>query len=404
MFADGWRYGSGINLNSINIDAFSAIVETAHDAGLPVFSHTVTVDGGKLAARAGVNGIVHAIQDRTTDTELVQLLTREGVYYSPTLTVYEPFEDEMAEMGKVKAAIVMRRQEHSRANMSAFLEGGVKVAMGTDQGIDNNPFGEASLREMELMVDFGLSPTQALTAATLHSAELLGLADDRGAIEVGKRADFLLIDGKPWQDISHLREIDRVFVDGTQVVSDGVLSVPQGPDLPPARLAKSTIDDFEQSDVTSTGARRGYDVDRNHPRSHISSQTVERDSDAGYALHVAAEMRLKDDPFAYSVLPFSPAAFVPVDASGFEGIRMDVRGDGTLEVVLSGVSGEGTSEIDATPSWTTIEVPFDSFQSKAGGAAFSADQLTQVAVGKHAAPETGFWFELDNVEFYATEQ
>ena len=83
---------------------------------------------------------------------------------------------------------------------------------------------------------------------------------------------------------------------------------------------------------------------------------------------------------------------------------MDVRGDGTLEVVLSGVSGEGTSEIDATPSWTTIEVPFDSFQSKAGGAAFSADQLTQVAVGKHAAPETGFWFELDNVEFYATEQ
>ena len=401
VFADGWRYGSGLNLSSINVDAFSAIVDGAHAASLPVFSHTVTVEGGKLAARTGVDGIVHAIQDRTIDDELVELMTENGVYYSPTLTVYEPFDDELAEMGPVKAAIVMRRQQHSRANMAILLKAGIDVAMGTDQGIDNNPFGEADLREMELMVDFGLTPAQALTAATLHSAELLGLSDDRGSIEVGKRADFILVDGQPWQDISRLRSIDKVFLDGREVVAGAKLSVDQGPAMPVARPARSLVDDFEDERITTTGARRGSDVDRNHPRSDLVQATVAR-ADMGKALHVSADMTLKDDPFAFVILPLSPASFVPVDAARFDGVRFQVRGEGPMKLKIGDGLGEVEASFDATPDWQTVELPFKRFASGQGDKSLDLASLRWLSIGRHDAPGTSFWFELDDVEFYNT--
>ncbi|WP_169711755.1 amidohydrolase family protein [Henriciella litoralis] len=403
VFADGWRYGSGANLSSINLDAFSAIVGVAHEAGLPVFSHTVTVEGGKQAARAGVDGIVHALQDRTADEELVELMTENGVYYSPTLTVYEPFEDEMAEMGPAKAAIVMRRQQFSRANMSAFLDAGVKVAMGTDQGIDNNPFGEADLREMELMVDFGLTPSEALTAATLHSAELLGLSDDRGSIEVGKRADFILVAGEPWKDISELRSLDRVFLDGREVVADAKLSVDQGAVMPDARPAGRMIDDFENDALTSTGACRGYDVDRNHPRSRLVRNTVER-IEGGMALHVSADLTLKEDPFAFVVLPLSPAGFLPVDAARFDGVRLDVRGQGPIKMKIGGGPSEAESAFETTKNWKTVELPFEGFAGEPEAGPVDLAALHWLSIGRHDEPGTDFWFELDNVEFYKSAE
>lgn len=403
VFADGWRYGSGTNLSSINTDAFSMIVGVAHEAGLPVFSHTVTVEGGKQAARAGVDGIVHAIQDRAADEELVQLITENAVYYSPTLTVYEPFEDEMAEMGPAKAAIVMRRQQSSRANMEAFLDAGVKVAMGTDQGIDNNPFGEADLRELELMVDFGLTPSEALTAATLHSAELLGLSEDRGSIEVGKRADFILVAGEPWKDISDLRLLDRVFLDGREVVVNAKLSVDQGAVMPKARRAGRTIDDFENDALTSTGARRGYDVDRNHPRSRLIRNTVER-VEGGMALHVSAELMLKDDPFAFVVLPLSPAGFMPVDAARFDGVRLDVRGQGPITIRIGGGPSEAESTLEATKNWQTVELPFERFADVSETGSVDISALHWLSIGRDGEAGSDFWVELDNVEFYKSAE
>jgi imidazolonepropionase-like amidohydrolase len=402
VFADGWRYGSGINLSDINIDAFSSIVEMARESGLPVFSHTVTVEGGKQAARAGVDGVMHAIQDRSADGELIELMMENEVYYSPTLTVYEPFEHEMAEMSRVEAAITMRRQQHSRANMKAFLGNGIKVAMGTDQGIDNNPFGEANFREMELMVEFGLTPAQALTAATLHSAELLGLSHDRGSIDVGKRADFFLVNGQPWKDISQLRAVDQVFVDGKQVVAGGALSVNQGADTPRARPAGILIDDFENGPMSSAGARRGYDVDRNHPRSKLVQSTIQR-TDTGKALHVTAELTLKDDPYAFVVLPFSPAGFVPVDAGRFEGIRLEVRGQGLLKARISDGHVEGEADFDAGPAWQSIELPFSHFATGQDMVPLDVTSLHGLSVGRHDDAGATFWFEVDNVEFYRSE-
>lgn len=399
VFADGWRYGGVVNLTSINEDALEAVVDTASAAGLPVFSHTVTVEGGKIAAEGGVTAIVHAIQDADADEELVSLMQEHDVLYSPTLTVYEPFEHELAEMSKVSAAMVLYRQERSRANMRTFLDAGIRVALGTDQGIDNNPFGEADLRELELMVDFGLTPAEALQAATRNSAAVLKLEEDRGSIEAGKRADFILVDGHPWDSISEIRNVKHVFVDGVQVVADGQLTKPQGSGRPSATPAQSVIDDFEADDLTTKyGARRFKTYDAGLPRSEVMLGRVERIG-GGKALHMSAMMALKDDPFAFATLPLSPGEFVPVDASAFTGVRFEARGSDTYDIILSSTSGEGEHSFVAGPEWKTVEISFASLQGE-DGAPLNVSELLDVSFGMHAQADQSVWLEIDNVEFY----
>jgi imidazolonepropionase-like amidohydrolase len=90
----------------------------------------------------------------------------------------------------------------SRADIATqLLLSGVAIALGTDSGIAAAPFGESSLRGLELLVDFGLSAADAIVADTANSAAVLGLKEDRGTIEIGKRADFVLVRGQPWQNI-----------------------------------------------------------------------------------------------------------------------------------------------------------------------------------------------------------
>ena len=399
VFADGWRYGGVVNLTSINEDALEAVVDTASEAGLPVLTHTVTVKGGKIASEAGVTAIVHAIQDMDADDELVSLMQEHDVLYSPTLTVYEPFEDELAEMSKVSAAMVLYRQARSRANMKTFLDAGIRVALGTDQGIDNNPFGEADLRELELLVDFGLTPAQALQAATANSATVLKLEDDRGSIEAGKRADFVLVEGQPWDNISDMRNVKDVFVDGVQVVADGELTKPQGEARPSAIPAQAMIDDFESDDLTTKyGAKLSKTYDSGLPRSEVMIGRVERVS-GGKALHMAADMALKDDPFAFVTLPFSPGEFVPVDASAFTGVRFEARGSGTYDIAVSSTTGEGQESFVASPEWKTVEIGFASLKAE-NGAPLDVTGLLDVSFGRHGEAAQSVWLEIDNVEFY----
>ncbi|OZB18713.1 MAG: hypothetical protein B7X53_02460 [Hyphomonas sp. 34-62-18] len=397
VFADGWRYGSGINNATINIDALAAIVTEARSLGMPVVTHTVTVDGAKTAAEAGVTAIVHAVQDRKLDTELLDLLKASGTYYAPTLAVYEPRADKVSGNTQAQMQPILRRQEASRYNLQQIAEAGIPIALGTDSGISATPFGESSLRELELLVDFGLTPSQALIAGTANSARVLGLGDDRGTIETGKRADFVLVQGEPWRNISDYRNITSVYVDGRQVVRDGTLTVAQGPDVPPAVPANPLIDDFERPDsLTAGGARRLSDVENGFPRSTLITQTVPREG-GGLALSLSADLSDKESPRALVVLPLAPGSVTPSDASRFQGVRFDVRGDdGTYRADIVSGGGAAVHEFTAGPAWQTLEIPFDSL----AGEAFSAESLYAVRVGAARAGGETFWLELDNVTFY----
>lgn len=395
VFADGWRYGSGVNNASINGNALAAIVTQAKQQQLPVVTHTVTVDGAKTAAGAGVTAIVHAIQDRKADAELIKLLQDNKVIYAPTLAVYEPKGS-----GNTGTPLQMieYRQQMSRHNLQQIAAAGIPVALGTDSGIAGTHFGEASLRELELLVNFGLSPQQAIIAGTANSATVLGLQHDRGTIEAGKRADFVLVRGQPWQNISDYRKSEFVFVDGELVAQNGQLVAQQGAPLPPPVAAQPLIDDFERQDgLTAGNASRQSDIEYGFPRSVLISQTIPR-GEQGQALQLSARLSQKDAPKALIVLPLTAGGFAAVDASAFKGIRLDVRGDGgqySSEII----SGSGTAEsaFTAGKEWTSVDIPFSAFQ---GDKAVNAAEVFAIKLGAKRQGGDTFWLEIDNVRFF----
>ena len=93
VFADGWRYGRSPELNSMSLPTLQAIVKRAHADNIPVLTHTVTLEGAKLAAAAGVDALGHGIGDALVDDELIRLMKANGTAYVPTMVVYEPQED-----------------------------------------------------------------------------------------------------------------------------------------------------------------------------------------------------------------------------------------------------------------------------------------------------------------------
>jgi len=103
-------------------------------------------------------------------------------------------------------------------NMKFLAEQGISMVLGTDGGPALGGSGIDTLEELELMVELGLSPDQAIRAATRNPAELLGKLDDLGTVEAGKLADLIILGGDPLKDISQIRNIEVVIKGGTVVV------------------------------------------------------------------------------------------------------------------------------------------------------------------------------------------
>jgi len=194
------------------------LVAEASAAGKWVMAHAQATEGIKSAVRAGIRSIEHGIY---LDDEAIAMMLERGTYLVPTLIAPRGVL-EAADRGvkvpqyaidKTKMVIDVHRDSISRA-----IAAGVKVAMGTDSGV--TPHGQ-NLRELEEMVGCGMSPAQALISTTRVAAELLGVDDDRGVIEPGKRADIVIARGDAL-DIAGLgQRIRTVVQDGKVVVENG---------------------------------------------------------------------------------------------------------------------------------------------------------------------------------------
>jgi imidazolonepropionase-like amidohydrolase len=197
-FHDGWRYGSGADNVSIDETTLTGLASEAHKFHKKLLTHTVTVERGEEAARAGVDVVAHSLQDAEITQKTVDLFKAHGTAYAPTLAVYEPVkpgQPPRKDDTGLKASLV--RFDHAFHNLKRFHDAGVLIALGTDAGMPGTPHGTSTLHEMELMVKAGLTPTDALLAGTANSAKAIGLIEDRGTIEKGKRADLVLIKGTP---------------------------------------------------------------------------------------------------------------------------------------------------------------------------------------------------------------
>ncbi|MFD1952066.1 CIA30 family protein [Sphingomonas arantia] len=407
-FTDGWRYGLSPDNTSMDEWTLRALTDAAHKEGLEVLTHTVTVDRGAIAARAGVDALAHGLQDRELDPKALFDISASKMALAPTLAVYEPNKPGSPPLDRTDPKVAPRFVKFGYAlkNVKTMYDAGVRVGLGTDAGMPGTPHGRSTLREMELLVQAGLTPTQALVAATSASARIMHQDGDRGTIAPGQRADIVLIDGKPWDRIADVHKVSQVLIDGRPVYGTGA------PALPAAnlrtQLASVTIgrlvDDFERADQRSSlDTLRLETPDGGMDRSLEISQVVPRD-DGGHALSVSAKLSIKEDPYAGVAIPLTRGSVQGVDLRGYTGVRVDIRGDGAYALKLNGFGRSWTAPVKAASGWTTVDVPFSALKpvamGKRAGTPWTADGIVQVELGATRDPGERIWMQIDNVRFY----
>jgi imidazolonepropionase-like amidohydrolase len=389
-FTDGWRYGRGGDLTSMNVETLSAIVEDAHQAGIKVFTHTVTLNGAKIAAHAGVDVLAHGVGDAPVDDELIALLKKSGTGYVSTLATYEPptgrslsprllavlspanreFAQRVSERHSPTSSNVpiMHRWQFLQENIRRLFAAGIPIGVGTDAGVEATYHGWSTLHEIELLVSSGLTPMQAITAGTGTSARLVG-DNERGTIVPGKIADLLLVKGSPDQKIEEIENTSAVFLGGKQLDLLSLEVAIQSPQftLLPTYTIPALVDDAEREDgrtnldtmlVNSTDA--GPD--------HSKMLFIRTPSKHGHSISVVARMGPKQSAFADLVIPLTRGTVELADVSAFKGIRFAVRGQGSYRILIDSYGTRRSSWYTASfigdSKWRTIRVPFATVQSK----------------------------------------
>jgi imidazolonepropionase-like amidohydrolase len=205
------RIGAGLGRQMFDDEA-QAIVDTARLYGKKVAVHAHGVDGVKIALAAGVDSIEHGT---TLDDESLELFRKSGAYYVPTLSTVNGYLERIAADPNAYAPAVRAKVDWririTGESLRKAVPAGVKIAFGTDAGVSKHG---RNADEFELMVKHGMTPSQALEAATVNAADLLGLAEEVGTLEPGKRADLIAVDGDPLRDVTVLKNVPFVMKDG----------------------------------------------------------------------------------------------------------------------------------------------------------------------------------------------
>jgi imidazolonepropionase-like amidohydrolase len=208
--------GDNPQASQYTLEEMKAIVADAHRLGRKVAAHAHGAQGILWASQAGVDSIEHGSY---IDDVAIAEMKRNGTYLVPTLYLGDWFiehaaENHVPDFLLVKAKAVMPA---ARKNVAHAFASGVKVAFGTDAAV--YPHG-LNAREFAVMVKLGLTPLQAIQAATVNAADLLGWSDKIGGIEPGKWADIIAVDGDPLQDVTKLEHVKFVMKGGVVVKNE----------------------------------------------------------------------------------------------------------------------------------------------------------------------------------------
>jgi imidazolonepropionase-like amidohydrolase len=183
-----------------------AIMEEANNMEVPVCAHAYTSLAAQRAVKAGVKSIEHGLY---LDDATFAMMAQNDVYWVPTLLAYVMSEDEATSPERKR--ILHNTVEKHKETFRRALRTKVKIAF----GVDLVGFHGTNAKEFELMVKYGMLPMKAIQSATLVAAELLGMSDKIGSIEVGKLADIIAVEGDPLYDITVLQRVGFVMKEGT---------------------------------------------------------------------------------------------------------------------------------------------------------------------------------------------
>ena len=243
-----WVDSLGGTKPTMSPEIYRVVIAEAHKHHLRVAAHVYYLADAKSLVNDGVDVLAHSIRDKPVDQELIAAMKRRGVWYIPTLTVDESFyiyaeHPGFMQLDFFKDAIspvlltMLSSDAYSQKvnrdpktaqhkadfamdqkNLKALYDAGVRVGFGTDSGaMPTRIPGFSEHRELEDMVQAGLTPMQAIVCATRSNAELLGIEAVRGTLRPGKRADLIVLAANPLDDITNTRSIVTIFHDGRTV-------------------------------------------------------------------------------------------------------------------------------------------------------------------------------------------
>lgn len=392
-------------------------IAAAQAGGRLALVHAATQADALHAVVSGADGLVHVFHDAPASQAFVAAAKDAGSFVVPTLSVIAAFaQDGSGAVLAGDARLAPWVDDDQRATLSAGFPGparpqaldnalrsvaalhaaGVDVLAGTDAGNPGTAHGVSMHGELGLLVRAGLSPAQALAAATSVPARRFGLAD-RGRIAPGLRADLLLVDGDPAADIAASRAIAGVWKNGHAVARP---RVEERAVAAPVIAEGKLVADFEDG---GTGVRFGHGwqltTDVIAGGASIADQAWTSAGAAGSrgALRVHGEIR-PGFAFPWAGTMFHPGAepMQAVDASARRELVFHARGDGrTYQAMLfSGASMQGMPAMQpfvAGPEWSEVRIPLSAFAG--------ADPALLRAVAITAGlPEGGFEIFIDQVE------
>jgi imidazolonepropionase-like amidohydrolase len=213
-------------------EVYNAVIDEAHRHGMLVHAHAIAMADQKAVVRAGVDVLVHTVQNEPIDDELMGLLREKKPYWTTVIGLgdrseacdRDPFIDATypaSTLEEIRAKdcaplppTSANRERILMNNVPKMIANGARLVLGTDAGIDaRHAFGWADHHELVRWVQSGVSPAEAIVAATSRPAALIGIPD-LGSLTVGKSADFLVLFANPLDDIRNTRRIDSVILRG----------------------------------------------------------------------------------------------------------------------------------------------------------------------------------------------
>ncbi len=435
----GW--GSIPTMPTLDETLFAAIARRADEAGLPFFSHVWTSGDALMAATHGADALVHGVFVGAVDDALADVMRRNGVAYVPTLAVVlgprrvfdgdAPYGDDLAK-GALPPEVfesVTDEDADSWATQSEFgggesewlgnlkrlFDAGVTIGTGTDAGNPVTPHGPSLHVELQLLVDAGLSPVDALRAATSNAARILGVGDEFGSLAAGCVADVVIVDGDPTRDIGATRRVREVIKSGVVIDRAKLAKKIQDPSLDVKRLVvgrdvEATIDDFDDDDLeTGWGGTWSIFTD-----SVMGGKSTGEMAVGGDALELSGDVREGSRFGAWSgaTVYWHSGRLTHVDATGFDGIVLRVRGTArpyTLTVHRAAVKDFNffTTPVAVTSEWSDVHVPFATFRQIGYGkpVPWAADDLTGLTIDARNNPFGKstfgpFELEIDRIGVY----
>ena len=241
-----WVDDRGGRAPKLPIALSRAVIDEGHRFGLKVTAHVFYHDDAVELAAAGINSFAHLVRDKEMSDALIASMLKNHVYAMPNIGAPERgthtappawFEEPYlagllrdtvpAEViarignsfsGRDPATAARNRQNYAilQKSLAKLSAAGVPIILGCDTGLEDHVFGYAEQKELELMVDAGMTPAQVIVAATSRAAEFLGLTDT-GSLAPGKRADFLVLDANPLDHIRNTRRIAKMYLAGVEV-------------------------------------------------------------------------------------------------------------------------------------------------------------------------------------------